>query len=120
MSETPEEYIQRMMAQLGGEKPLKIQAGTAAKLGRLVGARPPGSCGSGPLRGNGPPRKSLRIWRTAKLLRAGGCGKFSVRPERRFRRLTRTPGPQPATMRNATRANRSSSFARRGKATSLS
>ena len=36
MQETPQEYIQRIMAQLGGQKPLKVQAGTAAKLGRLV------------------------------------------------------------------------------------
>jgi len=36
MSETPQEYIQRIMAQLGGKDPLKIQATTAAKLGRLI------------------------------------------------------------------------------------
>ena len=36
MQETPQEYIQRILAQLGGKDPLKVQAGTAAKLGRLV------------------------------------------------------------------------------------
>ena len=36
MQETPQEYIQRIMAQLGGKKPLTVQASTAAKLGRLV------------------------------------------------------------------------------------
>lgn len=36
MQETPQEYIQRILAQLGGNDPLKVQAGTAAKLGRLV------------------------------------------------------------------------------------
>ena len=59
MSETPEEYIQRMMAQLGGEKPLKIQAGTAAKLGRLVGRAP-----SGKLRKRPAPGK----WAAAEIL----------------------------------------------------
>lgn len=36
MKETPQEYIRRIMAQLGGKDPLKVQAGTAAKLGRLL------------------------------------------------------------------------------------
>ena len=36
MQETPQEYIQRILAQLGGKDPLKVQAGTAAKLKRLV------------------------------------------------------------------------------------
>jgi DinB superfamily len=36
MAETPQEYIQRIMAQLGWQKPLKVQSGTPAKLGRLV------------------------------------------------------------------------------------
>ena len=36
MQETPQEYIQRIMANLGGQKPLKIQAETPRKLGRLI------------------------------------------------------------------------------------
>ncbi|MGA7795802.1 MAG: DinB family protein [Candidatus Acidiferrales bacterium] len=36
MNETPQEYIQRILAQLGKKDPLKVQASTAAKLGRLV------------------------------------------------------------------------------------
>jgi len=36
MQETPQQYIQRIMAQLGGKHPMKVQASTAAKLGRLV------------------------------------------------------------------------------------
>ena len=36
MQETPQEYIQRILAQLEGKDPLKVQAGTAAKLGRLI------------------------------------------------------------------------------------
>jgi len=36
MSETPQEYIQRIMAQLGGKDPRKVQAGTAAQLKRLI------------------------------------------------------------------------------------
>jgi hypothetical protein len=41
MQETPQEYIKRILAQLGGKDPLKIQASTAAKLGRLVGRASP-------------------------------------------------------------------------------
>jgi hypothetical protein len=36
MQETPQEYIQRILAQLGGKDPLNVQATTAAKLGRLI------------------------------------------------------------------------------------
>jgi hypothetical protein len=36
MPETPQEYIQRIMGILGGQKPLKIQADTPKKLGRLI------------------------------------------------------------------------------------
>jgi hypothetical protein len=40
MAETPQEYIQRIMAQLGGKKPMKVQSDTPAKLGRLVQRAP--------------------------------------------------------------------------------
>lgn len=36
MSETPQEYTQRMMKQSAGKDPVKIQGATAAKLGRLI------------------------------------------------------------------------------------
>ena len=36
MSETPQEYTQRMLKQSAGKDPLKIQGATAAKLGRLI------------------------------------------------------------------------------------
>src|SRR5579864_1487597 len=36
MNETPQEYILRIMGILGGQKPLKIQADTPKKLGRLI------------------------------------------------------------------------------------
>ncbi len=36
MQETPQEYIQRILATLGGETPLKVQAATPKKLARLV------------------------------------------------------------------------------------
>src|SRR5580700_2906476 len=36
MNETPQEYIQRILAQLEGKDSLKVQAATAAKLGRLI------------------------------------------------------------------------------------
>lgn len=36
MQETPQQYIQRMLGNASGQKPLTIQAGTARKLARLV------------------------------------------------------------------------------------
>jgi hypothetical protein len=36
MQETPQAYIQRIMAQLGGKDPRKVQAATAAQLKRLI------------------------------------------------------------------------------------
>lgn len=36
MQETPQEYIQRILGILGGQKPLKIQTETPKKLGRLI------------------------------------------------------------------------------------
>jgi hypothetical protein len=36
MQETPQEYTQRMLAQSGGKDAMKLQAATAAKLGRLI------------------------------------------------------------------------------------
>src|ERR1700676_2231157 len=36
MQETPQEYTQRMLKQSGGKDPRKVQAATAAKLGRLI------------------------------------------------------------------------------------
>jgi len=36
MQETPQEYIQRILAQLGGKDPLKVQSETPKKLGRLL------------------------------------------------------------------------------------
>ena len=36
MQETPQEYTQRMLGNLNGQSPLKIQAATPNKLGRLI------------------------------------------------------------------------------------
>jgi uncharacterized damage-inducible protein DinB len=36
MQETPQEYIQRILATLGGRTPLKVQAATPKKLARLI------------------------------------------------------------------------------------
>jgi hypothetical protein len=36
MKETPQEYIQRILGHVAGQEPLKVQAGTAKKLERLI------------------------------------------------------------------------------------
>jgi hypothetical protein len=36
MKETPQEYIQRILGHVAGQEPLKVQAGTAKKLVRLI------------------------------------------------------------------------------------
>jgi hypothetical protein len=119
VQETPEQYIQRMLGLLGGQAPLKIQAATPKKLGRLIGR-----ASAAKLRKRPAPGK----WSAAEIVAhladceiassAGGCGRFSALPELPFNLLTRIHGPLRAIMRNGTRANRSNSFEWRGKRTS--
>jgi hypothetical protein len=71
MSETPQEYTQRMLKQSAGKDPVKIQGATAAKLARLIQRASPAK-----LRKRPAPGKLSRIWRTAKLSPAGACGRF--------------------------------------------
>jgi hypothetical protein len=40
MSETPQQYTQRMLAQTNGQKPLKVQAATAKKIKALIKGKP--------------------------------------------------------------------------------
>ena len=40
MQETPQQYIQRILATLGGQTPLKVQAATPKKLSRLIARAP--------------------------------------------------------------------------------
>lgn len=40
MQETPQQYIERMLGNLEGQEPLKIQAATAKKLSRLIARTP--------------------------------------------------------------------------------
>lgn len=40
MSETPQQYTQRMLDQAGGQKPLKVQAATAKKIKALIKGKP--------------------------------------------------------------------------------
>ena len=40
MQETPQQYIERMLGNLEGQQPLKIQAATAKKLSRLIARTP--------------------------------------------------------------------------------
>ena len=41
MQESPQQYTQRILGYVGGENPLKVQQGTAAKLTRLIRGVPP-------------------------------------------------------------------------------
>ena len=41
MKETPQEYIQRILGQLGGQNAIKVQSATAKKLARLVKGKSP-------------------------------------------------------------------------------
>ena len=82
MQETPQEYIQRILAQLGG----KDSAESAGRHGGETwpprsSARPPRSCASGPPRENGPRREILAHladceivtgWRMRQILGAPG------------------------------------------------
>ena len=59
MSETPQEYTQRMLKQSEGKDPLKVEAGTAKKLARLIKGVP-----AAKLRKRPAPQK----WSVAEIL----------------------------------------------------
>ena len=81
MQETPQQYIQRIMAQLGGRDPLKVQASTAAKLGRLIQRAPSAKLRKRPAPGKWSAREILAHladseivvgWRMRQILGAPG------------------------------------------------
>jgi uncharacterized damage-inducible protein DinB len=81
MQETPEEYIQRIMGILGGQKPLKIQADTPKKLGRLIQSasaaklrkRPaPGKWSAGEILAHLADCEIVTGWRMRQILGAPG------------------------------------------------
>jgi hypothetical protein len=81
MNETPQEYIQRILAQLGGKDPLKVQASTAEKLGRLVRRasaaklrkRPaPGKWSAGEILAHLADSEIVTGWRMRQILGAPG------------------------------------------------
>jgi hypothetical protein len=81
MQETPQEYIQRIMTQLGGKDPRKIQAGTAAKLKRLIQRAPaaklrkrprPGKWSAGEILAHLADCEIVVGWRMRQILGAPG------------------------------------------------
>src|SRR5579864_9252925 len=81
MNETPQEYIQRIMGILGGQKPLKIQADTPKKLGRLIQRassaklrkRPaPGKWSAGEILAHLADSEIVTGWRMRQILGAPG------------------------------------------------
>ena len=81
MQETPQEYVQRILAQLEGKDPLKVQAGTAAKLGRLIQRasaaklrkRPaPGKWSAGEILAHLADAEIVTAWRLRHILGAPG------------------------------------------------
>src|SRR5579864_4866807 len=105
MNETPQEYIQRIMGILGGQKPLKIQADTPKKLGRLIQRassaklrkRPaPGKWSAGEILAHLADCEIVSSWRMRQILGAPGtpiqafdqdawaaAGHYEKRPARR-------------------------------------
>jgi hypothetical protein len=81
MRETPQEYIQRIMGILGGQKPLKIQAETPKKLGRLIQRAPsaklrkrpaPGKWSAGEILAHLADCEIVTGWRMRQILGAPG------------------------------------------------
>ena len=81
MDETPQAYTQRILGQLGGKDPLKVQAATAAKLGRLVQRasaaklrkRPgPGKWSVGEILAHLADAEIVTAWRMRQILGAPG------------------------------------------------
>jgi hypothetical protein len=110
-SETAEQYIQRITADVEGKRPLAVQAATARKLARLIEGVP-----TGKLRNRPAPEK----WSVNEILahltdlEITVC--FRIRlvlgePGSFFPRSIRMPRSQAVIMRSAIRTNQSSSFA---------
>jgi hypothetical protein len=81
MNEAPQQYIQRIMAQLGGKDPLKVQANTAAKLKSLtqraspakLRKRPaPGKWSAGEILAHLADAEIVTGWRLRQILGAPG------------------------------------------------
>jgi DinB family protein len=81
MSETPQEYIQRMLQNSKGLDPLKVEAGTAKKLERLIKAVPasklrkrpaPGKWSVGEILAHLADSEIVRGWRMRQILGAPG------------------------------------------------
>ena len=81
MNETPQEYIQRILSQLGGKDPLKVQADTPKKLGRLIQRvspaklrkRPaPGKWSAGEILAHLADAEFVTAWRLRQILGAPG------------------------------------------------
>jgi len=81
MGETPQAYTQRILGRLGGMDPLKVQAATAAKLGRLVQRasaaklrkRPaPGKWSVGEILAHLADAEIVTAWRMRQILGAPG------------------------------------------------
>lgn len=81
MNETPQQYIQRMLAHVDGKEGLKVQAATAAKLSRLVRNVPPAK-----LRKRPAPEK----WSVAEILAHLADTEFAI--GFRLRSILGTPG----------------------------
>jgi hypothetical protein len=81
MTETVREYIQRILAQLGGQDPLKVQASTSGKLKRLISRATPAKLRKRPAPGKWSVNEILAhlgdaelatSWRIRQILSAPG------------------------------------------------
>jgi uncharacterized damage-inducible protein DinB len=81
MQETPQQYIQRILDQLAGRDPLKVQAGTPAKIARLIQGVPASKLRKRPAPGKWSVREILAHladteivtgWRIRQILGAPG------------------------------------------------
>jgi hypothetical protein len=81
MKETPQEYIQRILGNVGSQNPLKVQAGTAKKLERLIRGVPasklwkrpaPGKWSAGEILAHLADTEIVVGWRMRQILGAPG------------------------------------------------
>jgi len=82
MKETPQEYTVRILANVTGQDPLKVEAGTAKKLDRLIKGVHASKLRRRPAPGKWSVAEILLISPIQKLPGAGGYGRFLARPER--------------------------------------
>src|SRR3981081_1090270 len=101
MSETAQQYTQRILANAPGQDPIKVQSATTKKLDRLIKGVPTAKLRKRPAPDKWSVAEILAIVPTSKSSSDGGCPPSSEPREPPSRPTIKTHGSPPDTTTNA-------------------